>query len=664
MIRLLLAVVCILAAGSPAVAARFAVLPAKLGNVAPSKMMHEYLMGLAHAALDRRDAEYEKIKTPEDVAAYQKRMRQFFIDQIGGLPERTPLNVQVVGKEKRDGYRIEKILFESQPKHFVSAILYLPNAKPPYPAVLVPCGHSVNGKARDLYQLAPIIMAKHGMAALCYDPIDQGERMQLLDAAGKPKAVSVLGHCLIGVGSTLLGRDTAMFRTWDGMRAIDFLQSRPEIDPELIGCTGISGGGTMTSYLMALDLRIKAAAPGCYLTSFRRLLETIGPQDAEQDIHAQGAYGMGHADYVMMRAPLPTLIMAAPRDYFDIGGAWDSFRQAKRLYGRLGFAERVDLLEPDTKHGFPVEMRVGACRWMRRWLLKIDDAVTEPPSKPVPDEQVWCTPRGQVMLLEGARSAYDLNMDLENRLVEARKTLWQQADKKKALAEVRRITGIRRLADLPKPECEKVGSLKRDGYRIDKLILKPQPDIWLPALSFVPDKPNGNAYLYLHADGKQTDAAPGGPIEKLVRKGNSVLAVDLGGVGETGQTKGKGLAAYMGPEWQDLYLAYMLDTSYLAMRAEDILSCARFLDSHKKVHLVSVGNVGPPALHAAALEPQLFASVGLRNCLTSWHDVLETPMAKNQLVNVVHGALKTYDLPDLLATLPADKLTVTEPCRP
>ena len=107
-------------------------------------------------------------------------------------------------------------------------------------------------------------------------------------------------------------------------------------------------------------------------------MDTIGPQDAEQNIHAQIAFGMDHADYVLMRAAKPTLMCTATRDFFDIGGAWDTFREAKRLYGRLGFPERVDLVENDAEHGFNSPLRVAAVRWMRRWLLGVDDAITEP----------------------------------------------------------------------------------------------------------------------------------------------------------------------------------------------------------------------------------------------------------------------------------------------
>ena len=659
-----------LSVGAASAAARdMKVLPPDIDGVAPRSMMHAYLMRAVHEALDRRDAEFEKLKTPGQLAAYQQRMRELFVGALGGFPARTPLNPRVVAREKRSGCAVEKVIFESQPRHFVTAVLYLPDAKPPYPGVLVPCGHSSNGKASGAYQQVCILLARNGLAALCYDPIDQGERYQLLDAAGKPLAGGTTAHCLVGVGSTLLGRNTATYRIWDGMRAIDYLQSRKEIDPKRIGCTGNSGGGTLTSYLMALDRRIGCAAPSCYLTSLRRLCETIGPQDAEQNIFGQIASGMDHADYVTMRAPKPTLICAATRDFFDIRGTWDSFRQAKRFYARLDFAERVDLVETDARHGFSTALRVAAVRWMRRWLLGVDDAIAEAEADVVGDDRMRCTPRGQVMLLEGARSTYDLNLELEGKLAKARRGFWRETDRPAALAQVRKIAGIRALGDLPKPKCRAVSAAEARGYRLDKLILEPQAGIWLPALAFVPNRRSGDAYLYLHAKGKQADAGADGAIRKLVGKGHLVLAVDLRGLGETAGARSskRGISHFVGGDWKDLYLAYLLGRSYLAMRAEDILVCARFLAAYEaggkpnRVHLVSIGATGPPALHAAALEPGLFASVDLRNCLVSWSNVVRTPMAVGQFENVVHGALKTYDLPDLLRTLPKGKVTWSDP---
>ena len=668
MIRTLLCVACLVAFLPVAMADDYRVLPDEMEDTTPQQMMHDYLMGLAYQAFDRRTAAYEELETPEQLAAHQKRMRQFFVDQLGGFFDRTPLNPRIVGRVDRDGYRIEKVIFQSQPRHYVTALMYLPDAEPPYPGVLFPCGHSANGKASEAYQLACALLATNGMAVLCYDPIDQGERYMLLDESGKPRTGGTMGHCLTGVGSILLGRNTASYRCWDGIRALDYLAARPEVDPQRIGCTGNSGGGTMTSYLMALDERIRVAAPSCYLTTFRRLMETIGGQDAEQNIHAQIGFGMDHADYVMMRAPKPTLMCTATHDFFDIDGSWDCFRQAKRFYTRLGFGERVDLIETDAKHGFSTQLRVGAVRWMRRWLLEIDDAVTGPELPTLPDEQLQCTPDGQVMLLDGARSVYDLNAEREAQLAAAREKLRQRTDREELLGRVRGIAGIRSLEELAKPECEVLKSVESDGYRLDELVIRPEPGIWLPGLAFVPPEHDGRAYLYLNAAGKQADAQPDGPILELVRAGHIVLAVDLRGIGETaGKGGNQKYAKYLGPEWVDISLAYLLGKSYPAMRAEDTMAAARFLadyesqDGPNRVYLISIGPVGPSALHAAALEPELFASVELRDCLDSWSAVVHEPWARNQYINVVHGALTVYDLPDLVKTLPEGTIEVVNP---
>jgi len=198
-------------------------------------------------------------------------------------------------------------------------LLYLPEGKSPFPSVLVPCGRSANGKAADTYQRVCILLAKNGMAAFCYDPIGQGERIQKLDTDGKPaiREGSTTEHTMAGIGVLLVGRQAASYRIWDGLRALDYLAERPEIDSARLGCTGNSGGGTMTAYLMALDDRIAAAAPSCYIASLERLFAKIGPQDAEQNITGQVAARMDHADYVTMRAPKPTLLCVGTRDFFD-----------------------------------------------------------------------------------------------------------------------------------------------------------------------------------------------------------------------------------------------------------------------------------------------------------------------------------------------------------
>ena len=377
----------------------------KIADGEPGEMVHRYLMHQVQDAVRQWNAEYEKLKTPEQIAAYQKRVRQKCLEAIGGLPERTPLAPQVTGTVLRPGYRVEKVIFRSQPQHYVTALLFLPAApgfRPPYPGVIVPCGHYFASKGAPEYQSMGALLALNGMAALVFDPIDQGERGQYFGPGGWPDLWGCKGHAMIGVGSVLLGRNTARFEIWDGMRAIDYLQSRPEVDPRRIGCTGNSGGGTQTSYLMALDDRIRCAVPSCYLTSTLRLMQTIGPDDAEQNIFGQFVGGPHEADWILMRAPSPVLMCAATKDFFDIGGTWDSFRYAKRLYTRLGLAERVDILENDAGHNYNVSQREGVARWMSRWLLGRDQPITEPPLTLLTRKEFRCTADGQVMTLPGA----------------------------------------------------------------------------------------------------------------------------------------------------------------------------------------------------------------------------------------------------------------------
>ncbi len=673
-IRAAFALLLIAVAPAAAESENLTVLGKKLDGHPPAKMMYQYLMAKVSQADKRWRAEFEKRTTPEQIAANNKRLREEFLKALGPFPPRTPLEAKVTGVVKRKGYRVEKVLFQSRPRFYVTAALFLPDAKkhkPPYPGVIVPCGHAHSAKAHDSYQSVGALMALSGMAALVFDPIDQGERIQLLDAKGKEVMWGTRGHTNLGAGCILLGRNTAGYEIWDSMRALDYLQSRPEVDAKRLGCTGNSGGGTQTSQVMALEERIKAAAPSCYLNSLARQVDN-SPGDSEQNIFGQLAWGMEHADYITMRAPRPVLILAATKDFFDIRATWQTFRFAKRVYTRMGFAERVDLLENPAGHNYNKVQREGAVRWMSRWLRGVDEAIVEPKIELIGEKDLRATPRGQVMLLKGARNAYDFNEEYERKLAPKRRDLWAKGPRDEILSRIRKLAGIRKLALLPKPKVEKAGEIRRKGYRVEKLILAPEGGIYLPALHFVPEKPNPKAapVLYVDSRGKATDAAPAGPIEKLVRDGHTVLAVDLRGWGETRQRGGRKMGAG-GPDWPDYYKAYNLGQSYVGMRAEDVLVAARHLAGTTAsarprgakppaVVLVAVAHAGVPALHAAALEPDLFESVRLRLALASWVHVLRSRRPGDQLQNTVHAALTTYDLPDLAATL-GKKLQVTQP---
>ena len=229
----------------PAAGQSLDVLPEKVPGEKLGTMMRRYWFRQAEAAFAAWEKRYETLKTPEEIAAYQKRLRERFVAAIGGLPERTPLNPQITGKVQRKGYRIEKVIFESRPKHFVTALLFVPETerfRPPFPGVLIPCGHSQNGKGHDAYQSMGALLALNGMVALVVDPIDQGERGQYLGEGGWPKLWGVRAHSMVGFGSTLPGRNTASFEIWDDMRGVDYLQSRPEVDRSASAVPAIAAG--------------------------------------------------------------------------------------------------------------------------------------------------------------------------------------------------------------------------------------------------------------------------------------------------------------------------------------------------------------------------------------------------------------------------------------
>ena len=531
--------------------------------------------------------------------------------------------------------------------------------------MIVSSGHSRTGKTADYNQRFGIAMALQGMAALCFDPIGQGERSQILNADGRPKFPgTTTEHYLVGVGSILVGRNTASYRVWDAMRAIDYLVSRPEIDSKRIGMTGCSGGGTMTSYVMALDDRVACAVPACYLTTMRRLIETLGPQDAEQNIFGQIAFGLDQPDYVLMRAPKPTLISSTTGDFFDIRGAWDNYRQAKRTYGRLGFPERVDLVEVEGKHGVQPQNLASITQWMRRWLLDRDEVVPIAELRTRPSEELLCTQSGQVLRLPGERSVFDLNAEFELELAGHRQARWKVESPQTMLEKVRETAGIRPLDRHAPPTWKDLGRVHRPGYHIDKLVLHTDSGVLLPALTFHPKSPQDDAYLYLHDDGKLGDSEAGGAIEKLVDDGYAVVSVDLRGQGETGSGKRDPLLG----DAKTYYLAYLLGKSLTGLHTEDALAAAHFVayyqkpkSSPRRVHLVGVGQTGIVALHAAALRPELIASITLCNTPRDWASTVKSPTPSGLLDGTIHGALKVYDLPDLVHLIGTEKVRFESP---
>ncbi|HYT74629.1 MAG TPA: prolyl oligopeptidase family serine peptidase, partial [Vicinamibacterales bacterium] len=399
------------------------------------RMVHEHFVAQVRAA-ERAGLEARAtLKTKSDAEAYiadvRKKIRQCF----GSFPERTPLNVRVTGKVERDAYVIEKSIFESRPGFLVTANLYVPTGvKFPRPGVVGSCGHSNNGKAAEAYQSFAQGLARQGYVVLIFDPIGQGERLQYGHLAGKQRpGVGVGEHLLAGNQQFLVGEFLGTWRAWDGIRALDYLLSRPEVDAKQVGITGNSGGGTMTTWLCGLDDRWTMAAPGCFVTTFRRNLENELPADTEQCPPRALALHLDHADFLAALAPKPVIILAKEKDFFDVRGAEEAYGRLKRLYELLGAPENVKLFIGPTAHGYSRENREAMYAWFNRATGTAGTA-GEPKLTIEKDETLWCTPGGQVAELK-SRSVFSFTAERSRELARQRR----RDDLKKGVSELLKL---------------------------------------------------------------------------------------------------------------------------------------------------------------------------------------------------------------------------------
>ena len=621
-------------------------------------MLADYTKQRAFALLDAREAQVAKWQAG-DVSERRAYLRERMLRALGEMPERTPLNARVTGTIEHERYRIEKVVFESQPRFFVTANLYLPKTgRGPYPAILFPLGHEEGAKAHGTWQQLLVTFAENGYVALAWDPIGQGERVQMYDEDFQTSKLirSTTEHTMLGVQTLLVGDALGRYTVWDGMRALDYLLSRPEVDPKRVGVTGNSGGGTHSAYLAALDDRIQVAAPSCYLTSWRRLLETIGPQDAEQNIPPWIADGLDHPDFVHAFAPKPYLILSAIRDFFSITGARETFHEAQRSYDLLGASAKISMTEADDGHGYSKPRRLAAYRWFDRWLKGAEEDRPEREITPASEEDLYCTPTGQVATSLGGETVWSLN-------------------KKRAQAFKRGSVSAEQVAKLiayEKPEgavaVHPFGTLTRSGYRIEKLIYDSEPGIIVPALLFIPEGTGRRAGLvYVHGGGKAAGIAD---IESLVRAGNVVLAIDVRGMGETrmaGESNGSDWPRYFG-DFNSAMTTLLSGRTLVGMRARDIsrgvdvLAGRQEVDS-ARIYGIAVQGGGVPLLHAAVMDGRI-RKIALERTLISYMSIVENKIHRGVFEDVVKGVLKTYDLPDLARLVGPREVRIVDAVNP
>jgi dienelactone hydrolase len=607
--------------------------------------LQHHLNRVAFKLLEDRKNKIKSLATVEDWKRRQQEVKDTLNQIIGPFPKRTPLHAKVMGTVEKDGFRVEKIVFESMPNFFVTSCLFVPdNLQGKTPAILNLIGHTDIAFRAPNYQQLVLNLVNKGFIVLAVDPLGQGERLQYYDSAINRSVVGgpTTEHSYFGKQCFLTGGSAARYFTWDGIRAIDYLVSRPEVDPSRIGVTGISGGGTQTSYVAALDERVAAAAPTCYICGFQRLFESIGPQDAEQNFNGGVANGIDHADFLEVRAPKPTLVVATTRDFFSIQGARETVAEAQKAFSAFGAEDCLAMAEDDHGHGYTAKNRQAIYTFFQKYL-RLPGSSEDQKFEPLGRDELTITKTGQVVDSLGSETVFSINKSAAKKLIEklesSRKDLSAHLQRVRKAAE--EISGYQ----LPKGSPHTVfrGRYQRKGYSVEKQVLLGEDSLPVPFLLMVPDGTGKHpSLIYLHPAGKTVEARVEGEIEWFVNQGFVILAPDLSGVGETGSVSD--LEAFLGVQAK---------RTVVGVRAAEIVRAVRYLKTRSDVdvnHIAALARSGLniPLLHAAVFDGSI-QKIALVDPLVSYKSVAMNRFYNIPAADLVANALTAYDLPDLAA---------------
>ena len=656
--------------------------------------LNKDLNALAAKETAARRAKVEAITSKAAAEARQHEVRATMLRLLGPLPERTPLHAQVTGSTQLEGFRVDRVLYESQPKFYVTALLYVPDRPnggdmtTKFPAIVMAPGHAPSGKAGDVAFAEAF--AKAGFVVLSWDPFGQGERLQYPDPQheGKTLAKAPTGeHGEAGLQPTLLGNAIAQYMLWDGMRAVDYLTTIPDVDPKRIGAFGCSGGGTDTALLGALDTRVAAIGVACYITSFDALLPSIGPQDAEQSIPNFIASGLDLPDWVEVAAPRPYAIISTTEDMFPFAGAKSSETEARRFYGHLGADKNLTWITGPGHHGnlrpilpqilafFAAHLHPDAA--YAKNLPPVTDPFTTvlPVLKPTPPDPklTQVTPTGQVATsYPDAATVFTLNRARAEKIVTPHpKTL---------IALQHEIREVTHASVLP-ADCDLQGFLgtcplpSNGKVRVEVRDLPPEN----PASKIAPDSvvtftyPGGSSFHALFGTGVTASTArvalllsddfdvngnPGSALlsrtHELNKQGSVVLAVQPR-PSPRGTEESK--AGILGDFYLTELRAELAGRTLLGLRVDDLITAVNYLDGfgmqksnltpkHPQIAAEASGHYALVLLHAAVLDTRLKSVLALGEII-NYRDLIADPMPKDAPEDILPGVLKHYDVDDL-----------------
>jgi cephalosporin-C deacetylase-like acetyl esterase len=631
-------------------------------------MLLAFLSRRLNALAEKWDAERAKIRSAADVDARNRFVRAKFREMVHGFPERNPLGAVVVAKHERSDYRIENVMFQSRPNFWVTGNLYVPtNGTRPFPGVISPCGHYPLSRMEPEYQSVYINMVNAGFVVLAYDPIGQGERRQYWNPQTNQTEVaasSTYEHSMPGQVLLLMGEDLTHYRIWDGMRAIDYLETRPEVDRTRIACAGHSGGGTLTLFISALDERVKCAVVNEGGTTHRWPLDLrpesrVGPSDVEQNLFPAAVFGADHCDLHVAIAPRPLMTMIE-----DYNPRFDRAAEHIRTrYQQLGVPEKFATEQATDPHAWTPKLRIAATDWLSRWLYGRPGPKSEPDFVTEPPETLFCTPNGSLRYSQQGDSIFSIILK--------KQTSMPPQGARATASQIKDLLHYRKYEGSLEPRVRVI--TQRKGYSIEKLEFLSEPGIAIPTWVFVPDMKRDTypARLFVNEAGKQIDGVEFGLYERLARSGDLVMSVDVRGIGETRppheSSSGRinEFSHLFDVDTAMAYMTWFMDESLFGMRVHDTVRSVDYLLSRSDVSkenwkLTGKGAGALWALYAAALDPRIKDCTCERG-LATYASLARTDRYLHNASIFVRDVLKHFDLPQVAALVANRRLSLISP---
>ncbi len=616
---------------------------------------------------DRARAEITPETWPDERKQRRARLAQVLVPD---WPKPDP-KVTFTGTIERSAWTIHKLMFQSLPDYWVTAHLYLPHGVTANtPAMLVASGHILEAKSYSEYHGISEELARQGMVVLSFDPVSQGERVQNWNHLRDEIDVGwgTTEHDFLGLKALLAGWPLAQAIVWDGMRALDVLLARPEVDPTRVGMCGVSGGGTQTTWQLAADDRLTCASPACFITGWREQFDDHLGADPEQHPYPVISWGWDQCDVLLSFAPKPIMITCVTQDFFPIEGTRTTHRKLSEVYDRLGVGGNVAISETDMDHAYHPPVREATVRWFaEQFGLEYDEG--GPAKDPCAPEELQVTPSGQLFTSGFGYTLHDwivkrrphpvgANMGEETRHHRLHWTIRRREllEELLAIPSRRPSIGERRVGELPLP----------DGSA-EQWIVESEPGVEVPVLLALPTDGQRGVVLHTHELGAEVDwQRHDGPMHKLMKAGWAVVSVDPRGTGPSVHgEESKAHNPRFGTEQHLTWTWTMMGRPLIGQRVLDLLQVEAWACHQTELAGLPVAAVGAGAgamlaLLAGALDTRIDQVVAYGG-LSDFGRMLTARTETWDASAIVPNMLRWGDLPQVVALIAPRSCTLVAP---